>query len=91
MTIPGEIVSLDLSLVGYLDADQAEFYLDGAVPAQERYVFTTEVFTRWRQAKNATFTIAADDAALRALPTTFKVTGAQPDGTGLLTLQLYAE
>lgn len=82
MTVSARITSLSLSMEGYFDQDLTEFNLDNSGPSQERYLFVCEVFTTWRTAVGETLVIDS---------TNYKITSAAADGTGLVTLSLYAE
>ena len=90
-TLTGFIDSLGVTLVGMIDADSTEWYIENGDPAQDKHFFQCPIFRQWRDAQGATFTLEADVAEARALPSSFTVISVQPDGTGLVTLQLYAE
>lgn len=81
LTVTAEISSLSVTLVGYLDQDLTDFNLDNTGPSQERYLFVCQVFSDWRSAVGKTLTIGT---------TSYTVTNSVADGTGLLTLSLYA-
>lgn len=66
---------------GYLNGVVSEFYLDNSGPAIERYTFEVAAFTGWRSTVGKTVTIDSDD---------YKIEGIDNDGTGVLTLNLYA-
>ena len=70
------------TLIGYFDGDLTNFLIDDAGPAVERYTFVTETFSGWRSSIGQFLTIGSDS---------YRITGAQPDGSGLIVLNLYAE
>ena len=82
MTVSGTIADLDITTDGYLDQDLTDFNLDNTGPSQERYLFVCQVFSTWRSAVGKTLVIGT---------TSYTIINSVADGTGLLTLSLYAE
>ena len=67
---------------GYLNGVEAEFYLDNSGPAVERYTFDIEYFAGWRSVVGKTIVVNGENHL---------IDGIDNDGTGVLTLQLFAQ
>lgn len=80
-TVKGTISTLNVTVNGLFDQDLTDFNLDNSGPSQEKYLFVCQEFTDWRSAVGKTMTIGT---------ASYTITNSVSDGTGLLTLSLYA-
>lgn len=67
---------------GYINGLAAEFHMDNSGPAVERYTFEIMEFTGWRSVIGKTIVI--DDS-------NYLIESIENDGTGVITLALYAQ
>lgn len=83
MTTTGEIIGAGIVMEGYLDAYIVDFNLDDSGPSDERYTFVCKILDDFAGTVGKSMTVGGTGK--------YRITKAEPDGTGLLILHLYCE